>query len=379
MNTNNLHNRKTIKTKKSHKWKLLFLLFIPLAILIRKLMAESPDFAEMYYSRGIYKFIMQPVSVITGLVPFSFAELAVVALIIYILVRLIYLIIKAFSVGKASVFIPFITNIIMVGSLCYFIQATIWNLNYERLPFSENIDLKIEESSIDELEALCKWHIDKTNELREQVSEDETGVMQMDGGYKSIFARAQAGFVTLEKQYPFLEGKYGRPKPVLLSRVMSHLNFTGVYSCLTGEANINVDAPQMGIPSTTMHEMAHQRGIAREDEANYVAYIACMAHPDIDFKYSGSSMALQYCMNALYAEDPDRYFNLIEYYSNEYRRDIESRSAYWQQFQGETQKIANKINDTYLKLNGQTDGVKSYGRMVDLLMAEYKQNIEEYR
>jgi hypothetical protein len=160
---------------------------------------------------------------------------------------------------------------------------------------------------------------------------------------------------------------------------MSHLNFTGVYSCLTGEANINVDAPQMGIPSTTMHEMAHQRGIAREDEANYVAYIACMAHPDIDFKYSGSSMALQYCMNALYAEDPDRYFNLIEYYSNEYRRDIESRSAYWQQFQGETQKIANKINDTYLKLNGQTDGVKSYGRMVDLLMAEYKQNIEEYR
>lgn len=84
-------------------------------------------------------------------------------------------------------------------------------------------------------------------------------------------------------------------------------------------------------------------------------------------------------MNALYAEDPDRYFNLIEYYSNEYRRDIESRSAYWQQFQGETQKIANKINDTYLKLNGQTDGVKSYGRMVDLLMAEYKQNIEEYR
>ena len=135
MNTNNLHNRKTIKTKKSHKWKLLFLLLIPLAILIRKLMAESPDFAEMYYSRGIYKFIMQPVSVITGLVPFSFAELAVVALIIYILVRLIYLIIKAFSVGKASVFIPFITNIIMVGSLCYFIQATIWNLNYERLPF----------------------------------------------------------------------------------------------------------------------------------------------------------------------------------------------------------------------------------------------------
>ena len=166
----------------------------------------------------------------------------------------------------------------------------------------------------------------------------------MDGAINP-YLRALKQVCSLEKQYPF-EGKYGRPKPVLLSRVMSHLNFTGVYSCLTGEANINVDAPQMGIPSTTMHEMAHQRGIAREDEANYVAYIACMAHPDIDFKYSGSSMALQYCMNALYAEDPDRYFNLIEYYSNEYRRDIESRSAYWQQFQGETQN--RQQNKRYL-------------------------------
>lgn len=371
MNTNNLFKKKT------HKWKLLFLLLIPLAILIRKLLSLAPEFTEMYYSRGIYKFIMQPISIITGLVPFSFAELGIIILIIYILARIIFLIIKALRLSKPNVFIPFITNIIMVGSLWFFIQVTVWNINYERLPFSENIGVTVESSSVDELEAMCKWHIDKTNELRQQVSEDEKGLLQVDGGHQSILERAQAGYTALAKQYPFMEGQYGKPKPVLFSRIMSQFNFTGVYSCLTGEANINVDAPQMGIASTTMHEMAHQRGFAKEDEANYIAYIACMAHPDVDFQYSGSLMALQYSMNALYAEDSDRYFNLIEYYSDSYRRDLESQSAYWQQFQGRTQKIANKMNDTYLKLNGQEDGVKSYGRMVDLLLAEYKKRTQE--
>lgn len=33
--------------------------------------------------------------------------------------------------------------------------------------------------------------------------------------------------------------------------------------------------------------------------------------------------------------------------------------------------MSDKVNDTYLKANKQTDGVESYDRMVDLLMAEY--------
>jgi hypothetical protein len=153
---------------------------------------------------------------------------------------------------------------------------------------------------------------------------------------------------------------------------MSHTNIIGIYTCLTGEANIDIDIPDMTIASTAMHEMAHQRGFAREDEANYISYVACMAHPDADFKYSGSVMALQYSMNALYGADHDRYFKLTEKYSAGYLLDLQDEQAYWKQFQGVTKKVADKMNDTYLKLNGETDGVKSYGRMVDLLLAEYR-------
>ena len=33
---------------------------------------------------------------------------------------------------------------------------------------------------------------------------------------------------------------------------------------------------------------------------------------------------------------------------------------------------ADKINDTYLKANGQADGVQSYSRMVDLIVAYFE-------
>ncbi|NMA67715.1 MAG: DUF3810 domain-containing protein, partial [Clostridiaceae bacterium] len=79
-------------------------------------------------------------------------------------------------------------------------------------------------------------------------------------------------------------------------------------------------------------------------------------------------------MNALYRVDPERYFALIEHYSPKLLNDLRDQQKYWIQFQGVMKKVANSINDTYLKLNGEKDGVQSYGRMVDLLLAEYKNN-----
>ncbi len=370
--------KKTSK-KNSIKYKFLSVILIPLAILTKQVMANYPEFTEKVYSRGIYKLIMQPVSLLTGLLPFSVAELALILLVIYIPIRLIYLIIKASRKGKGIILLRFLANIVLIGSLWFFIQVMVWNINYERLPYAELANIKIQNSSVDDLEALCRWLVEDTNELREQVSENQDGIMLVEGGYKSVLKRAYKGYEVIEQKYPFLGGKYGAPKPVLLSRLMSHSNIIGIYSCLTGEANIDIDIPEMSLASTVMHEMAHQRGFAREDEANYIAYKTCMAHPDIDFKYSGSVMALQYSMNALYAESPDRYFDVASNYSPGYMRDLEAEMEYWKQFQGITKEVANKMNDTYLKMNGQEDGVKSYGRMIDLLLAEYKSSYSKYK
>ncbi len=358
------------RSKKRYGYKFLFLLLIPLALLIKGLMSLSPHFTEKFYTQGVYKYIMQPVSLFTGLFPFSVAEIALILLVIIVPIMLVVRIIHSVRRRQWSPFFRFIANIAMIGSIWFLVQFLVWNINYERLSFAENAQIEIRESSIDELDDLCRQLIADTNTLRQQVKEDAQGVMMLDGGFGSVAKRSKLAYEELQKQYEFLKGNYGRPKPVLLSRLMSHTNIIGIYSCLTGEANIDTDIPPMEIPSTTLHEMAHQRGFAREDEANYVAYLACMTHPDPDFKYSGSVLALQYSMNALYSADADRYFKLVETYSEGYLRDLRNEQEYWKQFQGITKKVASKVNDTYLKMNGESDGVKSYGRMVDLLLAE---------
>ena len=40
---------------------------------------------------------------------------------------------------------------------------------------------------------------------------------------------------------------------------------------------------------------------------------------------------------------------------------------------GEAAEVHEQLNDAYLKANGQTEGVRSYGRMVDLLIAQMQQ------
>ena len=59
--------------------------------------------------------------------------------------------------------------------------------------------------------------------------------------------------------------------------------------------------------------------------------------------------------------------------SDDVQRDLAADGAYWDQFEGPVAQVSNQVNDSYLKANEQEDGVKSYGRMVDLLLADYRQ------
>ena len=145
------------------------------------------------------------------------------------------------------------------------------------------------------------------------------------------------------------------------------------------EANVNIDISPYSIGSTMCHELAHLRGFMREDEANYIAYRACMASDCIDLQYSGTMLALIHTGNALYRQNADTYFELYRaHVSAAVSADLIANNEYWDQFEkpvvGDTTvgEIADKVNDAYLKANAQEDGTKSYGRVVDLLLAEYK-------
>lgn len=352
--------------------KLILILFAPLGYLIFFLSSLMPATVEKVYSNFLFKGIAKFLSVLTGFVPISVGELLIVLVVIFFLVKLVMLIIKIIKnpSNTFKILINALLNIFVVLSIAYFSFVLLWGLNYQRLPFSETANLDTSPATTQELFRVCEDLLFKTNQLRELVNEN--GVMILSSDINSTLKRAYTGYENAEKIYPNLHGRYGRPKGVISSEILSYLGVTGVYSVFTGEANINISAPSSSIPLTTCHEIAHQIGFAREDEANFIAYITCKYHPDIDFQYSGAFMALRYASNALYLHDQERYWELMDKYSEKVLRDSKAISEYWQQYDSPIQEISSSINNAFLKSNMQSDGVKSYGRMVDLLIAEYR-------
>jgi hypothetical protein len=83
-------------------------------------------------------------------------------------------------------------------------------------------------------------------------------------------------------------------------------------------------------------------------------------------------MALLYCQNKLYASSKTLYSELRATYCEQLLTDNNQYAAHWGQYEGKVSEKATAVNNTYLQVQGQEDGVKSYGRMVDLMLAWYE-------
>lgn len=350
------------------KAKVIIIILVFITILLNVILESHPQVVEKYYSNTINKFTRQALSLITSIFPFSVAEFLVFLLIIILLLLLVTLIIKI----KKGGFLEQLLNVALYLSVLYVLFMLLWGFNYDRLSFDKIAGLKIQKSSEKELYNLCDSLIKRANALRGEVKENSQGVMIIPGGYKDVFQRATKGYEKASVIYSQLSGKYGPPKPILLSEKMCYTGITGIYMPYTGEPNVNISIPDFNIPFTANHEMAHQRGFAREDEANYISYLTCTMHPDLDFQYSGVMLALINSMNALADRDIAAYKALTTKYSPGVRRDLQYDNNFWSKYQGTVEKVASNVNNSYLKSNGKADGVESYGRMVDLLLAEYR-------
>ncbi len=361
---------------KSFPKKVLLILLFPVGLLLFYCTTFTPDFIESFFSRGINKLFIELLSLFTGLFPFSIAEIGLILLSVLALGIFIYGIFRVIRLktGKLKCLLNYLINILITVSLICFILIVSWSLNYNRLSFAEIAGLDTRPASVAELGNLCDSLADRANSLRSSVHENLNGVMSLPEGYTGIFRQANLGYQNAAKTIPALSGNYGIPKSVLFSKAMSYTGIIGLYCPFTGEANIDTDVPSYSIPSTVCHEMAHQHGFAREDEANYISYLTCNQNPNVDFQYSGTMLALINSMNAMYAHNKDKYFDLDKKLSTGVKTDLRDNSLYWQKHKGPVENTVTSLNNAYLKANRQTDGVYSYGRMVDLLIAEYRKN-----
>lgn len=246
----------------------------------------------------------------------------------------------------------------------------LWGVCYYTDTFQDQSGIRAEDVSLADLTAVTAWFGSNLAETAGQVHRDETGLF--DVTLDEIFAASPAVYEGVEDLFPFLESEDQVPKRMLFSKIMSAMNFTGVYFAFTGESNINVDAPACLIPSTIAHELAHQRGIASEQECNFLAVLASSTSGNPVYEYSGWLMGYIHLGNALYGADQEAWQAIRDALPDAVKTDLADNNAYWASFEGAAAEASQTVYDTILKDYGQEDGIRSYGMVTDLLVAYYR-------
>lgn len=351
----------------------LGILWILLAILIfflRQGVKGNPVLLERLYPLAINQKIIWGISQITGVFPFSVGELFVYLHGFIAVAFVVAFLVKLFRGGAWT----HLYHGLVYVSLLFIIFMMTFGFSYERDSVRSVFALEKTNYTVEDLYHLNEALIVEANKWREGLSEDEQGVFQLENSNQVVLVQSMEAYVGLQEDYPIFKGDYGQAKEILSSELLNYTGITGIFMPFTGEANVNVKGPDLFFPSTILHEMAHQRGVAYEGEANYVAYVASLYHEDPVFKYSGTMLALVKSMNALYKEDRTLYSELRGRYNEELNRDLSHYSKFYEAYEGKVNEQATKVNDTYLKTNGQSQGVKSYDDMVNLLLEQFMQN-----
>ena len=307
-----------------------------------------------------------------GLLPFSAAEillyLLITGTIAYITITLVHIIRKKQQLAGA---LRCISKLSLSAATLIFIFNIFWGLNYFSLSLANEIGMEVGRYSVEALRRTTESFLAELNSIAGDVPRNADGVSDF-GSFGELAEMAVEGWKAIAGSDEAFSGVHpAKPKPVAASIAMSYANITGIYIPFTGEANVNADIPDSSLPFTMSHELAHAAGVAPENEANYAAFLACRSNPNIEFRYSGYLSAFVYSYNALVKEDADAAYALRGQLDERVEADLRARSEYWRRFEGKVSEAATKMNDTYLMAMRQTQGVKSYGMVVDLLIADY--------
>lgn len=353
------------------KW-IFCLIPAALGLIMYFVLPHFPKFTEYAITRGLFRIIAFPVEWVMSIFPFSITELVVILCVPAILTLLVIWIIRIIKSSKKGETVEkgcrFVAWCLSLTLLIFMVMD---GGNFSRIPLGELLKLPERQYTKEELYKLTCHIADKATAAREKLDEDENGCTLLSVKQSELLLLADDCYKNLRKDYPFLKTATWRVKSVGLSHLWSYTGYTGVYCPWLGEASINTDVPPCDLGHTAAHEVAHTMGFAKENECNFIGWLACAVSGQPDYEYSGHLQAFIYCSNALYKADKELWRKAYSHCSKGILRDLKQQNEYWDAFRGEVQESSQKFNDSFIKVNGVESGVLSYNEMVELMLRYY--------
>ena len=340
---------------------------------IKLIAALSTPFAD-FFNRHISSIFRAIFAHISGVFPFSIAETAVICMIPCSILYLVWCFTVAAKKDKLT------RQIFNLCGVIVFLLSTFvlnYGAGYDTTPLEDKMELTVTQPTTDDLYRACADTLIEMYPLEREITRDADGAARMPFSFDEMVDKLNDAYDTLYTEYDFLSPLHTGVKRIALSKALTYTHMSGFYTFWSGEANVNTNYPDYVIVYTTAHEMAHQRGIAPEDEANFVAFLACAASEDAYIRYCGYANLMEYLANALYAADPEMYTeNILAFFPDGLRAEYAAYAAMFEPYRDSTaSEVSGAVNDAYLKAQGQSAGTKSYGLVVDLAVAYYhKQN-----
>ena len=350
--------------------KQIWVWFIALVFIIGiKLWAQNNNRVENFYTNDFYYFFSAILRFLFGWISFSVGDILYFIAGLWILLKLIkntaLLFKKKFT---RDLFAQKFWKAILIAFCVYIVFNIFWGLNYNRKGIAWQLDLpKISYDTVN-LKLMQELLLQKVNETKQELISKNFSYPAK----KDLFERAKACYEDVTVIYPFMKYKNPSIKSSLYGLMGDYLGFTGYYNPFTGESQVNTTVPKFLLPYITLHEIGHQIGYAKEDEANFSGYLAAVNSHDTLFQYS------TYLDLFVYANREVYYFDSAasKLAATRLIPAVKADLLEWRLF---NKKYINVFEPTitwlygkYLQANQQPQGLRSYNEVIATLMAYYK-------
>ncbi|MBK5270153.1 MAG: DUF3810 domain-containing protein [Bacteroidia bacterium] len=350
---------------KSWSWVVLILL----SILI-KWMSWYPMWVEKYYSLGVYPVIAKVQRFLFGWIPFSIGDIFYGFLVIIILYKTFQFFKTIFKRKfTRQYFITGLQQLIFFFLFVYVSFNLLWGLNYNRMGIAYQLKLDVKEYSLADLDTLTTVLEDRVNKYAVLVSKAQKDSLNKK---RRLFTNSLNAYKYAVKQYPFLKYSPRSIKPSLYSYLGNYLGFQGYYNPFSGEGQVNTTIPHFLEPFVTAHEMAHQLGYGKENEANFVGFLACRSYPSNVFRYSVYFDFYKYAVGEIYRIDTVMAESFQQKLHPQVLADIKEYQDFYRKYKNPIEPIIMWGYGHFLKANNQPSGTRSYNRVVAWLIAYYK-------